>query len=103
PAVTHWIGVSHVAAWPTAAYGVVLFMSAIAYFILTHVLIRHHGPTSPLAEAMGRDLKGKVSVVIYLAGVVLAFIVPWLSVVLYTLAAAIWFVPDTRIERVLES
>jgi len=103
PAVTHWIGESHLAAWPTAAYGVVLFMAAIAYFILTHVLINHHGPNSPLAQAMGRDLKGKVSVVIYLAGVVLAFFVPWLSVVLYTLAAAIWFVPDTRIERVLES
>jgi uncharacterized membrane protein len=103
PAVTHWIGASHLSAWPTALYGVVLFMAAIAYFILTRVLINHHGPDSPLAKAMGRDLKGKLSVVIYLAGVVLAFFAPWISVALYTFAAAIWFVPDTRIEHVLES
>jgi uncharacterized membrane protein len=103
PAVTHWIGESHLAAWPTAMYGVVLFMAAIAYFILTHVLISHHGPDSTLARAMGRDIKGKLSVVIYLAGVVTAFFVPWLSVALYTLAAAIWLVPDTRVEHVLES
>jgi uncharacterized membrane protein len=103
PAVTHWIGESHLSAWPTAMYGVVLFMAAIAYFILTRVLINRHGPDSPLAKALGRDLKGKLSVVIYLAGVVLAFFVPWISVALYTLAAAMWLVPDTRVEHVLES
>ncbi|TDN69526.1 TMEM175 family protein [Paraburkholderia sp. BL10I2N1] len=103
PAVTHWIGESHLSAWPTAMYGIVLFMAAISYFILTHVLINHHGPNSPLAKAMGRDFKGKLSVAIYLAGVVLAFFVPWISVALYTLAAAIWLVPDTRVERMLES
>jgi len=102
PAVTHWIGESHLAAWPTALYGVVLFMCAVAYFILAHVLIRHHGPQSTLAKALGRDNKGKVSVVIYLAGVVLAFVVPWASVVLYTLAAAMWLVPDRRIEQLVE-
>jgi uncharacterized membrane protein len=103
PAVTHWIGESHLAAWPTAMYGVVLFMSAIAYFMLTHVLISHHGPESTLARAMGRDFKGKLSVVIYLAGVVSAFFVPWMSVALYTFGAVIWLVPDTRVEHVLES
>ena len=103
PAVTHWVGETHLAAWPTAMYGIVLFMAAIAYFILTRVLIRQHGKDSILAKAMGRDLKGKVSVVIYLAGVVLAFVAPWLSAGLYTLVAVIWLVPDRRFEHVLES
>ncbi len=103
PAVTHWVGETHLAAWPTAMYGIVLFMAAIAYFILTRVLIRQHGKDSILAKAMGRDLKGKVSVVIYLAGVVLAFVAPWLSAGLYTLVAVIWLVPDRRFEHVMES
>jgi len=67
------------------------------------VLIRQHGKDSILAKAMGRDLKGKVSVVIYLAGVVLAFVAPWLSAGLYTLVAVIWLVPDRRFEHVMES
>ena len=103
PAVTHWVGETHLAAWPTAMYGIVLFMAAIAYFILTRVLIRQHGKDSILAKAMGRDLKGKVSVVIYLAGVVLAIAAPWLSAGLYTLVAVIWLVPDRRFEHVMES
>ena len=103
PAVTHWVGETHLAASPTAMYGIVLFMAAIAYFILTRVLIRQHGKDSILAKAMGRDLKGKVSVVIYLAGVVLAFVAPWLSAGLYTLVAVIWLVPDRRFEHVMES
>ena len=103
PAVTHWVGETHLAAWPTAMYGIVLFMAAIAYFILTRVLIRQHGKDSILAKAMGRDLKGKVSVVIYLAGAVLAFVAPWLSAGLYTLVAVIWLVPDRRFEHVMES
>jgi uncharacterized membrane protein len=84
-------------------YGAVLFMSAIAYFILTRVLIREHGMQSTIAKAVGNDFKGKVSVVIYLTGIALAFVQPWLSAVLYTLAAAWWLVPDRRIEHVLEA
>ncbi|MEQ5838934.1 TMEM175 family protein [Paraburkholderia acidicola] len=103
PVITDWIGESHLAAWPTAFYGFVLFMAAVAYFILIHALIRSEGRDSTLAKAIGRDIKGKVSAVIYLAGVVLAFIEPWISAVLYTAAAALWLIPDRRIARVLES
>ncbi|WP_153100774.1 TMEM175 family protein [Paraburkholderia hayleyella] len=103
PAVTHWIGESPLSAWPGAMYGMVLFMAAIAYFILTHVLMRHHGADSTLARAMGRDVKGKMSVGLYLAGVALAFVAPWVSALLYTLTAAMWLIPDRRIERVLSA
>jgi len=103
PAVTHWIGESHLASWPTAMYGVALCMSAIAYFILTRVLIREHGGDSTLAKAVGSDFKGKVSVAINLVGIALAFVVPWVSAALYTLVAAWWLVPDRRIEHVLEA
>jgi uncharacterized membrane protein len=103
PAVTHWVGENHLASWPTALYGVVLFMSAIAYVSLTRLLIRQHGLDSALAKAVGNDFKGRVSVAIYLAGIVTAFIEPWISAALYTLAAAWWLVPDRRIEHVLEA
>ncbi|CAE6876803.1 TMEM175 family protein [Paraburkholderia domus] len=103
PAVTHWVGANHLASWPTAMYGAVLFMSAIAYFILTRVLIREHGMESTIAKAVGNDFKGKVSVVIYLAGIAMAFVQPWLSAALYTLAAAWWLVPDRRIEHLMEA
>ncbi|MFP3568785.1 TMEM175 family protein [Paraburkholderia sp. SIMBA_030] len=103
PAVTHWVGENHLAAWPTAMYGIVLFMAAIAYFILTQVLIRHHGKDSTLAKAVGNDFKGKVSVVVNLAGIVLAFVAPWVSVALYTLIAAWWLVPDRRLEHLFEA
>jgi uncharacterized membrane protein len=103
PAVTHWMGENHLAALPTAMYGVVLFMSAIAYFILTQVLIRQHGQQSTLARALGNDFKGKGSIVIYLVAVALAFFAPWISAVLYTLAAVWWLIPDRRIEHLLET
>jgi uncharacterized membrane protein len=101
PAVTHWLGENHLASWPTAMYGVVLFMSAIAYFILTRVLVREHGKDSTLAKAVGNDFKGRVSVVLYLLGIGLAFVLPWGSAALYTLVAAWWLIPDQRIEHVL--
>jgi uncharacterized membrane protein len=103
PVITDWIGESHLAAWPTALYGFVLFMAAVAYFILIQALIRSEGRESTLAKAIGRDIKGKVSAVIYLVGVVLAFVAPWISAVLYALAAALWLIPDRRIARVLQS
>ncbi|MBN3807094.1 DUF1211 domain-containing protein [Paraburkholderia sp. Ac-20336] len=102
PAVTHWLGESHLAAWPSALYGVVLFMSAIAYFFLTRTLIHEHGRDSTLARALGGDFKGKVSVVLYLLGIGLAFVEPWASATLYALVAAWWLVPDRRIEHLLE-
>jgi TMEM175 potassium channel family protein len=102
PAVTHWIGDSHLAPWPTALYGTVLIMAAIAYFILTRLLLRHHHPDSALARAIGRDVKGAISVVLYLVGIALAFHLPEVSVALYALTAIIWLAPDRRVERVLE-
>jgi uncharacterized membrane protein len=102
PAVTHWLGESHMAAWPTALYGLVLLLAAFAYVILGHTMLRQHGPDSALARALGRDRKGKLSVVVYLAGVAFAFVSPWISAVLYTSMAAIWLVPDRRIEHVLD-
>jgi uncharacterized membrane protein len=101
PFVTGWMGENHFATWPVALYGVDLLFAAIAYFILTRALLALHGADSLLAEALGSDLKGKISVVIYLAGVVLAFASALLSCALYVLVAVIWLVPDRRIERTL--
>jgi uncharacterized membrane protein len=84
---------------PTAIYGVALLMPALAYVLLQAVIIRRHGDQSILAKALGSDLKGKLSPLLYLAGIGLAFVSPWLSMSLYVLVAIIWLVPDRRIER----
>jgi uncharacterized membrane protein len=86
---------------PTAFYGVVLLMPAIAYFLLEKAIVRREGAHSLLAQALGRDVKGKLSVVLYVAGVVLAFIYPWASVAIYVFVALMWFVPDRRIEKTI--
>jgi TMEM175 potassium channel family protein len=99
PFATGWIGHQALAEVPTATYGFVLLLAAIAYFILSRAILASHGPDSLLARAIGRDLKGKVSVVIYAIAVPLAFVQPWLAMALYTLVAVIWLVPDRRIER----
>lgn len=101
PFVTGWMGENHFATGPVALYGVVLFMAAVAYYILTRALLAHHDRDSALAKALGRDFKGKISVVIYAAGIGLAFLQGWISIVLYVTVALIWLVPDRRIERVL--
>ncbi|MFO0856333.1 MAG: TMEM175 family protein [Phycisphaerales bacterium] len=101
PFVTGWMGENHFATLPTAAYGVVLLLSAIAYFILQVTILRSQGPGGSLAKAVGRDLKGKVSPLLYVAGIALTFANPWLGIAAYTLVAAIWLVPDRRIERAL--
>ncbi|MGC1453577.1 MAG: TMEM175 family protein [Nitrospirota bacterium] len=101
PFVTGWMGENNFASWPVAGYGVVLLFAAIAYFILTRVLIALHGRDSILASAVGRDFKGKVSVVIYLAAIPLAFVNPWFSCALYVLVAVMWLIPDRRIEKTL--
>jgi uncharacterized membrane protein len=101
PFVTGWMGENHFAAWPVALYGVVLLAAAVAYFILTRVLISHHGKDSVLAKALGKDFKGKVSVVFYAAAILLSFLSPWLACGLYVVVAVMWLIPDRRIEQVL--
>jgi len=101
PFATDWMGGSEFADWPVAAYGVVLIMAAIAYFILARVLITAHGRNSALAMALGRDGKGKLSIVIYAIAIGACFLHPWIACGLYVLVAVIWLVPDRRIEKTL--
>jgi uncharacterized membrane protein len=98
PFTTAWIGRSHLAHLPTAVYGVVMLMAALAYYLLQTVIIRAEGPGSTLADAIGTDLKGKSSPVLYASAVGLAFVAPWVSVGIYVLVALIWLVPDRRLE-----
>ena len=101
PFVTGWMGENHFAAWPVAFYGVVLLFAAIAYFILARALVSHHGADSALAKALGKDFKGKVSVVFYAVAILLSFVNSWLACALYVLVAVMWLIPDRRIERAL--
>lgn len=101
PFVTGWMGENHFAAWPVALYGVVLLFAAVAYFILVRTLIAVHGKDSVLAAAVGKDFKGKVSVVIYAAAILLSFLNSWVACALYVLVAIMWLIPDRRIERIL--
>jgi uncharacterized membrane protein len=101
PFVTAWMGVNYHSAWPTALYGFVLMMSGTAYYILTRALINFNGEDSKIARAMGGDFKGKISVVIYIIAIGLAFVHTEFSIALYIAVAMIWFVPDKRIERVM--
>jgi TMEM175 potassium channel family protein len=101
PFVTGWTGENKFAPWPVALYGTVLLFAAIAYFILTRALIALHGRESVLATALGRDFKGKISVVIYAAAIPFAFVSSWLAFGIYVLVAIIWLVPDRRIEKIL--
>ena len=101
PFVTGWMGENHFAAWPVALYGTVLLSAAIAYVILTRVLVSYHGRDSALAKAVGKDFKGKVSVVCYAVAIPLAFVNSWLACGLYVLVVVMWLIPDRRIEREL--
>lgn len=101
PFVTGWMGESHFSKWPVVFYGAVLFLSAVAYFVLTRVLLAAHGSDSHLAKALGRDFKGRISLVIYAVAILLSFFQPWMGVVLYFTVAVMWLMPDRRIERVL--
>ena len=101
PFVTRWVGENHVAAWPVALYGVALLFAAVAYTILTRALLALHGRDSVLATALGRDFKGKISLVFYLAAIPLAFVNSWLAIALYVLVAVMWLIPDPRIEKTL--
>jgi uncharacterized membrane protein len=101
PFATGWMGENHLAAVPTATYGLVLLLAAIAYYVLQGAIIAQQGSDSLLATAIGRDWKGKLSPVIYLLAIPLAFVSPWLASGLYVLVALLWFIPDRRIERAL--
>jgi uncharacterized membrane protein len=101
PFATAWVGQNHFEPTPTAAYGVILLFAAIAYVILQARIIKNQGPHSILATAVGRDRKGKLSMVLYCAAILLSFIHPWISNGIFVLVAAIWFIPDRRIERTL--
>ena len=98
PFVTGWLGENHFAAAPMALYGVVLFMAAVAYYLLAHCLIARHGRDSTLAQALGSDFKGRISVVIYAAGIALSFLNTWLAFLVYAGVALMWLIPDRRIE-----
>src|SRR5437879_5317750 len=103
PFVTRWMGENHFAALPVALYGFILLAVACAYFILAHTLMAIHGKESTIARALGRDIKGKISVVIYALAIPLAAARPVLACGLYVLVAVIWLVPDRRIEHALQS
>jgi uncharacterized membrane protein len=99
PFATGWMGENHFALYPVVLYGFVLCMSAVAYFILVRTLTSHTHHNPELVEAVGRDYKGKISIALYLCGVALAFIHPWIGYGIYGIVAALWFVPDKRIEK----
>jgi uncharacterized membrane protein len=99
PFVTGWMGENHFAAIPTAAYGVVLLGAAMAYTILLRAILAEQRPDSPLAIAVGRDRKGKVSLLLYIVAIPLAFVHQALSEIIYVVVALIWLVPDRRIEE----
>ena len=101
PFVTGWMGENHFAAWPVALYGAVLLLAAVAYFILTRALIALHGGDSVIATALGRDFKGKISVVLYAIALPIAFLSPAVACAVYVLVAVMWLVPDRRIEKTL--
>lgn len=101
PFATGWMGENHFTSAPTALYGLVLLMSALAYSLLQHLIIASQGSASALRQAIGKDWKGKFSPLAYLLGIVSANALPQLSLVLYVLVALIWLIPDRRIERAL--
>jgi len=101
PAATAWMGENFLASIPTAVYGTSLLMPAIAYYLLQKAIMRRQGTHSVLANALGGDFKGKISSILYAAGIGLAFVSAWLSVAIYVLVAAMWLIPDRRIENML--
>lgn len=102
PFVTGWMGENSFAKIPMALYGVVLLMAAIAYFILQKQIIKSHGTDSVLAKAIGKDIKGKLSPILYIMGIAFAWVSVWISGALFILVALMWLAPDKRIERILK-
>jgi uncharacterized membrane protein len=99
PFSTAWMGENHFAALPTALYGVVLLLAAVAYHLLVNALIRHHGTASTFARTFGRDTKGKISIVAYILGIALSFLYSWAGFIVYMAVAMSWFIPDRRVEK----
>ena len=102
PFVIRWIDESGLTPLPTAAYGVVLFCAGVSYHILQRTIIAVNGRDSRLAVALGDDLKGRLSLILYLSGIALAFVRPWIAIVTYVTVAVMWLVPDTRIESLVK-
>jgi uncharacterized membrane protein len=102
PFATGWMGENHFASMPSALYGVVLLMAAIAYLVLQQTIIAAEGPTSVLKAAVGGDWKGKLSPFVYVAAIASTFFVHWIAQALYVLIALVWLIPDRRIERTLQ-
>lgn len=101
PFATGWLGENHFSVVPTAIYGFVLLMSAIAYWTLQQVIIASQGPDSLLKKAVQQDWKGKYSIILYWTAMVVAFWLPWLSLSIYVVVALLWLAPDRRIEKTL--
>lgn len=101
PFVTDWMGENDFAPWPVALYGLVLLFAGTAYFILTRLLIAHHGKDSTLAASIGSDRKGRISLLVYAAAIPLSLMHPWTACACYAVVAIMWLIPDPRIERAL--
>ena len=99
PFTTAWMGENNFSFWPVVLYGVVLLMAAIAYYILAHCLTNVHGKDSALAQALGKDRKGIISIILYALGIGFSFLNSWIGFSLYVAVAVIWFIPDKRIEN----
>jgi uncharacterized membrane protein len=99
PFATGWMGETHLAPLPTAAYGAVLFFAGIAYLILQNLIVAHQGTDSPLAAAIGHDVKGRLSAILYATAIALAFVRSWIAAAIYVCVALMWLVPDRRIEE----
>lgn len=103
PFVTSWMGENHLTQWPVLSYGVVLIMNGIAYRILALALIEHHGEDSLVAQAFGNDSKGKISILAYAVAIACTWLNPGISIAIYIVVAAMWFIPDKRFESRLKS
>ena len=102
PFATGWMGENQFAELPTALYGLALLMPSLAYYLLQRAIIAHNGAESALARALGSDIKGKISPLLYLVAIVLSFFMPWAAQAIYVFVALMWLVPDRRIERALQ-
>jgi uncharacterized membrane protein len=103
PFITGWMGENHFSRWPVILYGADLVISGIAYYILSQVIIKSHGHDSALGRAVGRDWKGQLSIIIYAVGIGLSFVHPYIGLIVYFIVAAMWLIPDRRIEKVLNT
>jgi TMEM175 potassium channel family protein len=102
PFATAWMGENNFAAWPVALYGIILLCAAIAYFVLSQLLVAYNGRDSALARALGSDFKGKVSALFYIVAIPLSFVAPLAACMVYIVVAVMWLIPDRRIERVVD-